>query len=221
VDVDLLRRAWDKATTILGASADAAAPEFDGIIDAYRATERHYHGIAHISALLALARDHSPLIGDPLAVDLAILFHDVVYDPRRSDNEEMSAQRAEHSLRVLAAPPALIRKVAAWVRTTAHGSTDDAPKDPDLAFLLDVDLSILAASPAHYRAYAAAVRREYDHVPDDQFRIGRARVLQHFLGRSAIYLTPSLRARWEAAARTNLAAELALLDNATGSERTG
>jgi predicted metal-dependent HD superfamily phosphohydrolase len=112
-----------------------------------------------------------------------------------------------------------VDKVAAWIRATAHGTISPAASDADLAFLLDIDLSILASPPDAYREYVAAVRREYGHVPEDQFRAGRARVLRHFLDRPALYITPSLHAVWENAARSNLAAELAVLDNDDGSRR--
>ena len=37
-------------------------------------------------------------------------------------------------------------------------------------WLLDADLGVLAAPPAAYLHYAAAVRSEYCHVPDEEFR---------------------------------------------------
>jgi predicted metal-dependent HD superfamily phosphohydrolase len=217
----LVHRAWREAMDAIAAPPDLSAAAFARLTAAYASSERHYHGLSHLTALLTLARKHAALVRDRLAVDLAILFHDVVYDPRRADNEEMSARYAECCLHALAAPSALVEKVTAWIRVTAHGTMSCAVPDADLAFLLDIDLSILASPPDAYREYAAAVRREYGHVPDSQFRAGRARVLRHFLDRPAIYITPPLHAVWENAARSNLAAELAVLDNDEGSRRPG
>ena len=83
------------------------------------------------------------------------------------------------------------------------------PADPAAVALLDADLAVLGAAPAVYQRYAADIRREYAHVPDAAYRAGRARVLQAFLGRDAIYRHPVTHAEGEAAARANLAAELA------------
>ena len=80
-----------------------------------------------------------------------------------------------------------------------------------MALLVDLDLAILAAPAERYAAYAAAIRREYAHVPEDQFRAGRAAVLAGFLARPRLYASPALAARWEAPARANLAAECAAL----------
>ena len=57
----------------------------------YRAPDRHYHGLSHIEALLALAQEYRTALSDPDAVEAAIWFHDAIYDSRRSDNETRSA----------------------------------------------------------------------------------------------------------------------------------
>lgn len=67
---------------------------------------------------------------------------------------------------------------------------------------------MLAGPPAAYAAYAAAVRQEFAFVPDDAFRAGRAAVLRRLLAAPRLYRTPYGAARWEAAARDNLAGEL-------------
>jgi len=99
-----------------------------------------------------------------------------------------------------------VAEVARLVRLTA--THDSAPGDGAGALLCDADLSILAADPARYDAYAAAVRREYGHVPDDAFRIGRAEVLRHLLGLPVLYRVVPERAEWEVRARANLTREL-------------
>ena len=104
----------------------------------------------------------------------------------------------------------LIGRVAAYIEATQHGRAVDT-EDPDLALLLDLDLSTLAAAPEAYRLYANAIRREYAHVPEALYRFGRRQVLQGFLARAQIYRTPQLAERWEARARANISAEIASL----------
>jgi predicted metal-dependent HD superfamily phosphohydrolase len=56
-----------------------------------------------------------------------------------------------------------------------------------------------------------AIRRENAHVPAEEFRAARARVVKSLLAGAALYRTPLGRQRWERAARANLTAELAAL----------
>ena len=62
-----------------------------------------------------------------------------------------------------------------------------------------------------YADYLAGVRREYAALPDRDFARGRAAVLRDLAGRPALFHTATGRARWETAARANLARELAAL----------
>jgi predicted metal-dependent HD superfamily phosphohydrolase len=183
----------------------------EDLVQAYGEPHRHYHTVDHIGSLLALLDLHGCRAADPDALRLAILFHDVVYDPARHDNEEASAAVAADRLTRLGFSEALVAKVARYIVATRHDKPDEAVGDGDLALLLDLDLSVLAAAPGAYRAYADAVRREYAFLPDDLYRAGRRRVLAGFLARGRIYLTEPLRALWEEPARVNLAAESAAL----------
>jgi predicted metal-dependent HD superfamily phosphohydrolase len=205
-----LMATWDQLAVRLAPSAPAATRDAmrDRLLAAYNEPHRAYHTVAHIAALLALFDVHGGRARDPDALRLAILYHDAVYDPRRSDNEAVSADMAERDLTALGAGKELIERVVQLIRATQHGAHAVDPADTDLALLLDLDLSVLAASPADYDAYAAAIRREYQHVPGLLYRPGRRRVLQAFLDAGQLYLTPSLRAQWEQPARANLAREI-------------
>ncbi|MEW9835733.1 HD domain-containing protein [Mesorhizobium marinum] len=179
----------------------------------YRQPGRHYHGPAHISALLALADEHRAELADPEAVVAAIWFHDAVYDSRRADNEARSAALAAEKLAGRTSPGRLARIVAMIEATATHGpphSSDDATIR-DAALFLDMDLSILGAAPDAFDAYEDAVRLEYGWVDDKAWAEGRAAVLRTFLLRPAIYRTESFRNRYEAQARRNIERSLAAL----------
>ena len=74
-----------------------------------------------------------------------------------------------------------------------------------------VDLSILAAEPSRYDAYAASIRKEYAHVPDDAYRAGRTEVLRRFAARPLIFPDAAFATTCEEKARENLARELVSL----------
>ncbi len=184
------------------------------LVAAYGASDRHYHGLDHIAALLDAFDANRAMTREFDAVALAILWHDAIYDPKRSDNEAVSAALAAADLGALGVGASLIARVEDLIMATRHAASGDT-SDLDKTLLVDLDLGILAASEAVYDSYAAAIRREYAHVPAADYRRGRAAVLQGFLERPAIFGTPSLAALWETAARRNLAREHATLATLT------
>jgi predicted metal-dependent HD superfamily phosphohydrolase len=180
------------------------------LLGAYSEPSRQYHTIEHIASLLRQLDDHGLAVADRDAVALAMLFHDVIYDPRRRDNEEQSAALARGRLSLLGFPNEVVAKVEHYIRATKHAQ-DFETNDHDLSLLLDLDLSTLAAAPAEYRVYADAIRREYGDVPNELYRPARRRVLEAFLARERIYRTDDLHRLWEERARANITAEMATL----------
>jgi predicted metal-dependent HD superfamily phosphohydrolase len=143
---------------------------------------------------------------DADSVRLAAWFHDAVYDPERSENEERSARLAERVLTELLVPSAVVEETARLVRLTADHAPDRG--DANAAVLCDADLAVLAGTPEEYAAYAAAVREEYGFVPDEDFRVGRGAVLELLLAQRELFRTPPGAASWAEPARANLRAEL-------------
>lgn len=208
---ELVQRHWREIAARHGCSADATQGVLEELVAAYAEPHRAYHTLDHIAALLRLFGEYGNDAMDGDAVALAIVFHDAVYDPARSDNEAASAGLAGERLAILGFAEALIAKVRRLILATQHGAHAGAVADADAALLLDLDLSVLGAPPEDYRAYAQAIRREFSIYPDAVYRPGRRRVLEGFLARDRIYLTGRLGALWEAPARRNIAGEIATL----------
>lgn len=208
-----LRDRWHATTAAAGAAPGLdPAPYADRLLAAWAEPQRRYHTTAHLADVLARidvlgtsAREGSDLA----AVELAAWFHDAVYRPDRSENEERSAALAERALPELGIDDARTAEVARLVRLTV--THDPAPGDANGELLCDADLGVLAGTPQEYAAYAAAVRAEYGFVPDEAFRGGRAAVLRQLLELPRLFRTAHGAAHWEAPARANLAAELAQL----------
>jgi predicted metal-dependent HD superfamily phosphohydrolase len=180
----------------------------DELMAAYADPSRGYHDSRHLTEVLdrldELANADAGF--DRLAVALAAWFHDAVYDGR-PEAEERSAAWAETALAAL--EPELVGEVARLVRLTE--THHPAPDDANGGALSDADLAILAAPPDRYAAYVADVRREYAHVPDDDFRAGRAAVLSDLLAKPRLFHTDHAQEHWEPAARANVEAELTRL----------
>ena len=169
---------------------------------------RTYHSVAHLHDVLTRVDELAAYAEDPDAVWLAAWFHDAVY-AGQPDDEERSAQRAEADLGALGVVPAMVEEVARLVRMTV--THDPARGDRNAEVLSDADLSALALPAEDYRRNTAAIRAEYAHIPDDVFAKGRLQVLVALLEGPGVFRTEEGRARWEAAARENMLAELAAL----------
>lgn len=168
---------------------------------------RHYHVWAHPQAMLrhldAAAADGVE-IADPDAAIGFILWHDAIYDPGSGGgrNERLSAALCQAEMGALADRSSVERAVLAIEATAGHVLPDG--DCPDAPLLLDIDLSILGAEEAGFDVYDAAIRREYAHVPEVDYRAGRRAILATFLARERLFLTEWGHARWDRAARANL-----------------
>jgi predicted metal-dependent HD superfamily phosphohydrolase len=159
------------------------------VLDAYASADRGYHNLQHLQEVLELV----PAGETSLA--LALLYHDVVYDSRRQDNEQASADWARRDLEPIYEDWAEVQQL---ILDTAH---QVAPHSLRGEWIVDLDLAILASSWERFSLYQAGVRREYAWVEEEAFRVGRSRVLRGFLARPQIYFR---HPQWEAAARANL-----------------
>ncbi|MGV0774396.1 HD domain-containing protein [Mycolicibacterium elephantis] len=166
-------------------------------------SHRKHHNVAHLHEVLdaiGLLADDG-LEFDREAVELAAWFHDAIYEIGRDDNEERSAQLARNLLETSPVREEVARLVLV---TKTH---KPAPGDVNGAVLSDADLSVLASPAVWYRSYADAVRQEYAAIPDDVFKTKRVQLLSALLD-DTLFHTDAGRARWEEAARRNVADEI-------------
>ncbi|WP_327696612.1 HD domain-containing protein [Streptomyces sp. NBC_00459] len=211
-----LRARWTQALEAARATPGNAkelpdpTPYADNLLARWQEPQRRYHTLTHLTAVLdhidVLEQAEAGYAPDPGLVRLAAWFHDAVYAPDRSENEERSARLAERALPEAGVPAAGTAEVARLVRLTVTHAP--APGDRNGELLCDADLAILAASPDTYAAYTAAVREEYAFVPEDAFRAGRAAVLRQLLALPRLFRTPYGTQHWEEPARANIAAEV-------------
>jgi predicted metal-dependent HD superfamily phosphohydrolase len=183
---------------------------FQILVTAYSKPDRHYHNLDHIHHLLTiLARFDRGKLRDPMAIFLAIWFHDFVYDPQAQDNEIQSAQAARELLTNLGVSIDLILHVEQLILATQGHQVN--PEDFDRSVFLDADLAILGADPDSYQVYARSIRREYSWVSDSAYQAGRIQVLETFLQRDRLYYTDLLFTELELQARLNMEGEISVL----------
>ncbi|MDN3448050.1 hypothetical protein QL886_10415 [Psychrobacter sp. APC 3281] len=183
------------------------------IVTRYGEPQRAYHTLNHIEQLLVQFKSIKHYLTEPHIIAVALYYHDVVYDPTHSDNELKSAEFATDALSSYLSTKQC-QQIYALIMMTANHQLDtlvDSDKYNDAAYLLDMDLSILGAPWPTYRQYAKAIRQEYKHVADDDYRDGRTAVLQGLLAHPKLYLTDHYYNQLETQARDNIKRELTLL----------
>lgn len=181
---------------------------WEEIEKAYTQKGRHYHNLSHLVHMLEETASVLSEINDPDTLCCSIFYHDVIYNVKRQDNEEKSAdmgiQRAlDIGLGVKSAKLCKQQILA----TKSHAVSDNM----DTNYLTDIDLSVLGAESDVYQNYTAAIRKEYSIYPGFLYKRGRKKVLKHFLGMERIFKTELFLDRYEEQARTNLKNEFKLL----------
>jgi predicted metal-dependent HD superfamily phosphohydrolase len=197
---------WQHAWSALGLHADDALRE--QLLARYAEPLRKYHTQQHLYECITQLAPALPQAAHPGEVELALWFHDAVYELTAKDNELQSAQWAQRALLAAGAGAACAQRVYSLVMATQHSA---APGAGDAQLLVDVDLSILGAPAARFDEYERQVRDEYAHVPEAVFRSKRCAVLQSFLARPCIYNTAYFQNALEQRARDNLQRSVAQL----------
>jgi predicted metal-dependent HD superfamily phosphohydrolase len=173
----------------------------DEVLSRYTEPHRHYHTQQHLSECFEKVQPILSLALHPAEVQLALWFHDAIYDTQRSDNEEQSATWARSSVLSFGGPPDVGQRIYDLIMFTRH---DAMPVGLDAEVLVDADLSILGSPPDRFDEYEQQVRKEYGWVPEVMFRQGRRKILKSFLERKQIFATLPFQELYEAQARENL-----------------
>ncbi|WP_337174165.1 hypothetical protein [Paludisphaera sp.] len=207
MSADRVAAAWRDLAGQLGLADDRAGAIAAFLVAEYSGPSRYYHGLGHVARMLDEAE--ALPFADREAVELAVLFHDVIYDPARRDNEARSAAALRERLGGFVAAPLLDHAEAMILATRRHEPTGD----PDADLFLDLDLAILAAAWPDYARYADGIMREYAPIHGEAtYRRGR---LESFLGpmlaRGRVFPTDRFRPR-DPVALANMRREADALD---------
>ena len=195
---------------------DCSGKSFQRIVDAYSEPHRRYHTGDHIEACLSEFDRIRDECESPDQVECALWLHDVVYDPRASDNEEMSALWGMEMLSASECPERLANHVRELILITKHVQP---PVSMDARLMVDIDLAILGQPSAIFGIYEKNIRAEYSWVPEESYRTGRSKVLLGFLQRPSIFFTERFEDIYGMQARENLENSLRALGCEAGTLR--
>ncbi|VVB78145.1 Uncharacterised protein [uncultured archaeon] len=175
------------------------------LFDFYNEKDRAYHNMDHILQGLKEIDLAKKFLEKPSELELAWYFHDAIYDPKRKDNEEKSAEFLRATLNSSSVSNDRLKTMKQLILDTKHL---EVPKTYDGKFICDIDLSIFGKSEIIYNKYAENIRKEYLGVPLKDYKAHRAEVLKRFLERPAIYYTEFFSQRYGEVARKNLEREI-------------
>jgi predicted metal-dependent HD superfamily phosphohydrolase len=206
-----MKERWLRFWSAAGASG-SPEPVWDDLSARYTEPARAYHTFRHIEHCLVEFEEVRREAVDPIALELALWYHDAVYDPHARDNEERSAVLAESIAAAAGLTRSTIQRAGDLIRVSTHRR---APTDPDARLFVDIDLSILGQPHARFLEYEGEVRKEYEWVPEADFRFLRALILEAFLERFTIYTTSHFVDKYEKQARENVTASVLVLRGGT------
>lgn len=209
--IDYVKEKW-KQLTAFSKKEEVKEELWNEIVYRYSERHRHYHNLNHIAFLFSQCDKYLSRIANPAVTGFAILYHDIVYDTYRPDNEEQSAALAETHLKQLSVNASVIENIKTFIIATKdHKIPESYPLQDDLGLFLDFDIAILGAEPDTYKAYSEKIRQEYLKYPDNIYKEGRRQALEKVLASEKIFLTDDFIELMESTARQNINKEVGQL----------
>jgi len=171
----------------------------------YANKKRHYHTLQHLENVWVELTDVREKIVNWDTILFTLFYHDIIYNPLKSDNEERSAELAENRMRQLSVPDSSIERCKRQILATkSHLISTDS----DTNYFTDADLSVLGQTWDIYSLYYQNIRKEFSIYPDSVYNPGRKKVLHHFLAMEKIFKTDDFYDKYELQARINLQKEI-------------
>ena len=166
----------------------------------YSEPHRHYHTLNHISDCLHYFDQAADLMIKPDAVEMAIWFHDVIFDPLNRNNEQQSADFFT-ALVSASVDQEFTEAVVDMILATRH---NQQPVHLDAQFAVDIDLAGLALPWVEFDHHTSCISAEFKHLPESVFFTGQSKFLNSLLQRKQLFATSFFYDRYEIKARSNL-----------------
>jgi len=190
---------WESLMSNLGFSASTET--YNELKLRYQEKHRKYHNVAHIESVLCEFSNSRHIAENPNSIELALWFHDAIYNSFSKSNEKDSADLAVSFISDNSGSLELQQTVYSLIMATEHNFV---PKGNDQRLMVDIDLSILGSAESRYTDFETAIRKEYKFVPSFIFKKKRIELLQYFLNRESIYSHQHYVDSLEKQARVNI-----------------
>jgi pantetheine-phosphate adenylyltransferase len=142
----------------------------DSVLASYDEPWRFYHTREHLREVLDFLRSRKAFSDE---LFLAAVYHDSVYSPKSKDNEARSAERFQSD----ASEAGLGKKKIKAIVQLILDTKDHEASSPESQKLIDADLQILTRPLSELIVHERKIYKEYQFMPDAQYRKERVRVL--------------------------------------------
>lgn len=198
---------WARNCVGQAGGADVGSKIADSLLSFYAESERFYHTFHHIEFCLGLLDQVKGQSADADSIELAIWFHDAVYNFPLVENEKLSAEYfMEVSEGYLSKEQR--QKIYGLVIVTDHKTK---PTDTDQKILVDIDLSSFGLPWQRFIDDGENVRRELSYLNEDDFYRQQIGFMKQLTAAENFYKTPWFQDQFEATARANIGEYLELL----------
>jgi predicted metal-dependent HD superfamily phosphohydrolase len=184
--------------------AGDAASIYDEVVRRYAEPQRRYHTLDHVGDCLQRFDRIRDRLDDPDAVELAIWFHDVIYDLGARNNERRSAEF--YAARAAGAELVRCRRVCSLILITRHCQ---AARGNDRAYMVDIDLAGFGLPWDEFQRQSDLVRGEFPDLDEAQYRAGQLPFFRRLLARRRFFCTDDFYVALESRARANVARTVA------------
>eukprot|EP01084_Bolivina_argentea_P163852 284972_1 len=205
---------WQSLSNHLAVADSVSGRWWTVIRESYSHPSRRYHNLSHIADMLVGMDNFNESLVYPHLVQLAIFFHDLIYDPRSNCNEVHSADRYKIFSQEIGQPHDERDAVVEYILATKDHPINRLGEyiDDNLKIVTDLDLAILGRQPDQYMDYAAHVRSEHACIGDKDYCRKRGAWLEKLLDPTKpIFASEQYQYQYEAIARHNILVELSLL----------
>jgi dephospho-CoA kinase len=170
------------------------------------AGRRFYHTKKHVFNCLRDFNEFRHIARRPDCIEAALIYHDIFYNPKFTDNEQISAGLAQSQLHELRLPNDFTSEVYRLIMATRHGRTtrNGLLKDVDAQLTACIDLLIFGKPESEFDEYDENIRKEYSFVDPETYARERPRILSEFNDMKPIYQIKEIRDRYEEQAHRNL-----------------
>ena len=211
--INYLRNEWNNLVSKYSNDKILINNTFNDIEICYSSSNRYYHNLSYVKFMLSEAENFRLEFDDFNSIRFSIWFHDIIYEVKRSDNEERSADRAEAFLLKINYDKIKILNIKNLIQNTKNHQNTKLTDLFDTIIFLDLDLLILGTQQEIYYKHAEKVRKEYSFVPKMGYTLKRVEILKNFLNQKYIYKTEKIWKLYEKKARTNIGDEIASLSS--------
>ena len=206
----LLHKSWNRACSKLFHNIDNKID--DQLIICYNEPQRKYHNLEHLKDCIENFEQVSHFAKYPEEIELALWFHDAVYNVKslkHGDNEKKSAEWAKKVALSQNVSNEIADRIYNLIMATGHNEHKEMPPTQDEMLMIDIDLAILGADQERFDKYEKQIREEYSWVPNWLYSLKRKNLLRLFLNKSSIYNTSYFKDNYELKARKNLSKYIA------------